>query len=101
MKNDLRETDELFIHSGCCVLEDFLFVCLYTFSCIEKQVMTLNQLRFLSCSASLDTNIDYLVPITISHYCHQYQLRPNPPITGVVPCPLVSCDLIVTEIVNH
>jgi len=56
MKNDLRETYELYIKRRCLVFEDFLFFSLYSFSCIAKQVSTAKQLRLLSCSASLDRN---------------------------------------------
>jgi hypothetical protein len=41
IKNDLRETDELYIKTVLLVLEDFLFFSLYSFSCIAKQATTL------------------------------------------------------------
>jgi len=34
----------VYIKRGCCMLEDFLFFSLYSFSCIAKEVMTLKQL---------------------------------------------------------
>jgi len=37
MKVDFRIADEVYIMTGCSVLEDFLFFSLYSFSCIAKQ----------------------------------------------------------------
>jgi len=61
MRNDSRVADEAYIKRGCLVLEDFHFFSLYSFSCIAKQVTTLNQLRSLSCLDFLETNIELLV----------------------------------------
>ena len=36
MRNGLRVADELYIKRVLLVLEDFLFLCLYSFSCISK-----------------------------------------------------------------
>jgi len=58
MRNDSRVADELYIKRVLLVLEDFLFFSLYSFSCIAKQVTTLEQLRSLSCLDSLETNIE-------------------------------------------
>jgi len=49
MRNGSRVADEVYIKRVLMVLEDFLFFSLYSFSCIAKQVTTLNQLRLLSC----------------------------------------------------
>jgi hypothetical protein len=40
---------------------EFPFFSIYSFSCIAKQVMTLKQLRFLSCLDFLETNLERLV----------------------------------------
>jgi len=37
MENESRAADEVYIKRGCLVLEDFLFLSLYSFSCIAKQ----------------------------------------------------------------
>jgi hypothetical protein len=66
MRNDSRVTDGLYIKSVLLALEDFLFFSLYSFSCIAKQVTTLKQLRLLSCSDFLDTNLESLAPFSIS-----------------------------------
>jgi hypothetical protein len=50
-----------YIKRSCFVLEDFLFISLYWFSWIAKQVMTLKQLQFVSCPESLDTNFKQLL----------------------------------------
>jgi len=65
MGNDSRVADELYIKRVLMVLEDFLFFSLYSFSCIAKQVMTLKQLRLLSCHVSScpDFEITLLLPI--------------------------------------
>jgi len=47
MMNGSRVGAELYIKRVLLALEDFLFVSLYWFSCIVKQVMTLDQLRHL------------------------------------------------------
>jgi len=49
MRNGSRVADKLYIKTVLLALEDFLFFSLYSFSCIAKQVMTLKQLRLLSC----------------------------------------------------
>jgi hypothetical protein len=66
MRNDSRVTDGLYIKRVLLALEDFLFFSLYSFSCIAKQVTTLKQLRLLSCSDFLDTNLESLAPFSIS-----------------------------------
>ena len=38
MMNNLKVKDEVYIKRDCLVLEGFLFVSLYSFSCIAKQV---------------------------------------------------------------
>jgi hypothetical protein len=60
MRNDSRVADELYINRVLLALEDFLFFSLYSFSCIAKQVMTLKQLRLLSCLDFLETNLEQL-----------------------------------------
>jgi hypothetical protein len=67
MGNGSRVVDELYIKRVLWALEDFLFFSLYSFSCIAKQVTTLKQLRLLSCLDFLDTNLEPLVPLRISH----------------------------------
>jgi len=71
MENGSMVVDELYIQRGCCTLEDFLLFSLYLFSCIVKQVTTLKQLWFWSCSDCLDMTFECHVPITISHYRYQ------------------------------
>jgi len=44
MRNDSRVSDKLYIKGVSLVLVDFLFFSLYSFSCIAKQVTSLNQL---------------------------------------------------------
>jgi len=61
MRNDSRMADELYIKRVLLVLEDFLFFSLYSFSCIAKQVTTLNQIRYQSCPDFLETNLELLV----------------------------------------
>jgi len=41
MRNDSMAPEELFMKRGCCVLQDFVFFSLYSFSCIAQQVTTL------------------------------------------------------------
>jgi len=41
MRNGSRVADELYIKRGLLALEGFLFISLYSFSCIAKQVTTL------------------------------------------------------------
>jgi len=50
MRNGSRGAEGLYIKRVLLVLEVFLFFSLYWFSCIARHVMTLNQLRLLSCS---------------------------------------------------
>jgi len=61
MGDGSRVADELYIKRMLMVLEGFLFFSLYSFSCIAKQVMTLKQLRLLSCLDSFETNFERLV----------------------------------------
>jgi hypothetical protein len=61
MRNGSRVADGLYIKRVLLALEDFLFFSLYSFSCIAKQVTTLKQLRLLSCSDFLETNLEPLV----------------------------------------
>jgi hypothetical protein len=61
MRKGSRVADGLYIKRVLSVLEDFLFFSLYSFSCIAKQVTTLKQLRLLSCSDFLETNLEPLV----------------------------------------
>jgi hypothetical protein len=61
MRNDLRVADELYTKRVLLVLENFLFLSLYLFSCIAKQVTTLKQFRTLSCVDSVEMNIEPLV----------------------------------------
>jgi hypothetical protein len=56
ISNDSTEKDELHIVRSCLVLDHFLFFSLYSFSCIAKQVMILNQLQLLSCLDFLENN---------------------------------------------
>jgi len=63
MRNGSKVADELYIKRGCLGLEDFLFFCLYSFSCIAKQFTTLNQLQLLSWLDSLNTNFEPLLLI--------------------------------------
>lgn len=44
MRNSLGVADELYIQRALLSLEDFLFFCFYSFSCMTKQVVTLKQL---------------------------------------------------------
>jgi len=67
MRNDLRVADELYIKRVWLALENFLFISLYSFSCIAKQVTTLKQLRLLSCPDFLETNLEPLSCFLISH----------------------------------
>jgi hypothetical protein len=67
MGNDSRVADELYIKRVLLALEDFLFFSLYSFSCIAKQVTTLKQFRLLSCVDFLNTNLELLAPLLISH----------------------------------
>jgi len=60
MGNGSRVANELYIKRVLLVLEDFLFFFLYSFSCIAKQVTTLEQFRLLTCLDSLDTNFERL-----------------------------------------
>jgi len=61
MGNDLRVADEVYITRVLLTLEDFLFFSLCSFSCIVKQDTTVKQLRLLSCSDALETNLESLV----------------------------------------
>jgi hypothetical protein len=86
MTNDSRVADELYIKRVLLALEDFLFFSLYSFSCIAKQVTTLNQFRLLSglvlsCLDFLEMNLEPFAPLSILYYCYQYHLRPTPPDT--------------------
>jgi hypothetical protein len=81
MRNGSRAADELYIKRVLLALEDFLFFSLYSFSCIAKQVTTLKQLRLLSYLDFVETNLEPLAPLSISHYCSQYHLRLTPPVT--------------------
>jgi len=81
MRNGSMVVDILYIKRGCCTLEDFFFFLLFSISCIEREVTTLKQLWFVAYSDFLDTNFKYRVSTTISLYCYQYHLPPNPPIT--------------------
>jgi len=90
MRDGSRVADELYIKRVLIALEDFLFFSLYSFSCIAKQVTTLKQFRFLSC----------LVLFSILHYCHQYHLRPTPPVTGAVLRHVYIIEVLPTFIGN-
>jgi hypothetical protein len=57
MNSGSRVADELYIKRVLLVLENFLFLSLYTFSCIAKQVMTLKQLRLWFSLDFLETNL--------------------------------------------
>jgi len=80
MGNDLRVADELYIKRVLLVLEDFLSFSLYSFSCIAKQVTTLEQLRLLSCLDFLDTNFEHLLSC-LRYHIHVFNItyvRPHP-----------------------
>ena len=81
MGNGSRVANELYIKRVLLVLEDFLFFFLYSFSCIAKQVTTLEQFRLLTCLDSLDTNFERL-----SSCLHYHIWVSN--ITYAQPCPL-------------
>jgi hypothetical protein len=69
MEDDSRVADELYIKRVLLVLEDFHFFSLYSFSCIAKHVMTLKELRLLSCLDSLKTNFKPFVLFSRYHIC--------------------------------
>ena len=81
MRNGSKVWDGLYIKRVLLLLEDFLFFSLYSFSCIAKQVTTLNQLRLLSCLDLLETNLECLVCFLYITFCYQYHLHPTPPVT--------------------
>jgi len=87
MGNVSRVADELYIKKVLLVLEDFLFFSLYSFSCIAKQVTTLEQLRLLSCLDFLDINFECLLS------CLRYHIRVFN-ITYVQPCPLQKTSFV-------
>ena len=59
-RNDSRVADELYLKSVLLALEYSHFFSLYSFFCMAKEVMTLKQLRLVSCFDSLDTNFECL-----------------------------------------
>jgi len=61
MRNGSKVADGLYIKRVLLALEDFHFFSLYMFPCIAKQVMTLKQLRLLSCLDFLETNLEHVV----------------------------------------
>jgi len=78
MRNGSRVADELYIKRVLMALEDFLFFSLYSFSCIAKQVMTLEQLRPLSCLDLLETNLERLVLFSDITFVLPISLTPDP-----------------------
>ena len=84
ISNGSKVADGLYIKRVLLAVEDFLFFSLYSFSCIEKQVMTLKQLWLLSCLALFwfawnELRASCSAPILHSSYqCH---LHPTPPVT--------------------
>jgi hypothetical protein len=82
VRNCRRVVDELYITRVLLAFEDILFFSLYSFFSIAKQVMTLKQLRLLSCPDFLDTNFKRVLScFLISHVGYQYHLRLTPPVT--------------------
>jgi len=68
MRNDLRVADKLYIQRVLLVLEDFLFISPYSFSCIARQVTTLKERRLFSGLDFVETNIEpHLSRFLISH----------------------------------
>jgi hypothetical protein len=67
MRNGSRVAAELYINRMLFVLEDFLFLFLYSFTCIAKQVTTLKQLRLLSCPDLREMSIEHPVLFLMSH----------------------------------
>jgi hypothetical protein len=62
MRNGSCVADELYKQRVLLALEDILFFSLYSFSCIARQVTTLNQLRLMSCLDFLEPNLEHLAP---------------------------------------
>jgi len=78
MGNGSRVTDELYIKRVLWALEDFLFFSLYSFSCIAKQVTTLEQLRLLSCLDFLETNLERFVLFSDITFVSPISPTPDP-----------------------
>jgi hypothetical protein len=71
-----RVADEFCIKRVLLTLKDFLFFCLYSFSCIANQLTTLKQLRLLSCFMLISSvRISSTWP-RVRQYC--YSISPTP-----------------------